>query len=166
MKLFTIGFTKTTAESFFERLAVAGVDRVVDVRISNTSQLAGFAKKADIEYFLRAISGIGYEHQPELAPSEEMFKRYQKTKDWDTLAPAYAALLEQRKVESTLDPAAFEGACLLCSEHEPSTVPSTAGGGAPRRGVAGCGDRAPLTPASAPTAPPTGTVRRAAEYQG
>lgn len=120
MKLFTIGFTKTTAESFFERLSAAGVTRVIDVRISNASQLAGFAKKPDVEYFLRTIAGIDYEHRLELAPSEEMFKRYRQSKDWDTLAAAYTALLEERAVESTLDPATFEGACLLCSEHEPS----------------------------------------------
>lgn len=120
MKLFTIGFTKTTAESFFERLTAASVSRVVDVRISNVSQLAGFAKKPDLEYFLRTIAGIGYEHRLELAPSEEMFKRYRQSKDWDALAEGYTALLAERAVESTLDPAAFEGACLLCSEHEAS----------------------------------------------
>jgi len=120
MTLFTIGFTKTTAQSFFERLTAAGVSRVIDVRISNVSQLAGFAKKPDLEYFLETIAGIGYEHRLELAPSEEMFKRYRKSKNWDTLAAAYTTLLQQRAVEATLDPATFEGACLLCSEHEPS----------------------------------------------
>jgi uncharacterized protein (DUF488 family) len=71
MKIFTIGFTQTTAESFFTRLAAAEVRKVVDVRLSNVSQLAGFAKKDDLRYFLEAIVGIGYEHAPELAPMTE-----------------------------------------------------------------------------------------------
>ena len=121
MKLFTIGFTKTTAESFFDRLAAAGVRRVVDVRISNASQLAGFAKKPDIEYFLNTITGIEYEHQLQLAPTEEMFKQYRATKDFEALAAAYSPLLKERAVESIFEPAAFDGACLLCSEDEPST---------------------------------------------
>ena len=73
MKLYTIGFTKTTAESFFSRLSKAGVKKVVDVRLNNISQLAGFAKKNDLQYFLKAICGIGYEHRPELAHNREAY---------------------------------------------------------------------------------------------
>ncbi len=63
MKLFTIGFTKTTAESFFSRLSQAGVKKVIDIRLNNASQLAGFAKKTDLIYFLKTICGIDYEHR-------------------------------------------------------------------------------------------------------
>lgn len=58
MKVFTIGFTKTSAESFFTRLQKAGVKKVIDVRLHNDSQLAGFAKKDDLRYFLDALCGI------------------------------------------------------------------------------------------------------------
>jgi len=59
MKIFTIGFTKKSAEEFFTLLKDAGVRRVIDIRLNNTSQLAGFAKARDLEYFLKAILGIG-----------------------------------------------------------------------------------------------------------
>jgi uncharacterized protein (DUF488 family) len=120
LKLFTIGFTKTTAESFFTRLIEAGVTRVIDVRISNSSQLAGFAKQADLEYFLRAIAEIDYEHHLELAPTEELFKMYRGGGSWEDLEAGYTALLAERRVEEQLDRERFDGVCLLCSEHEPS----------------------------------------------
>ena len=71
----TIGFTKTTAEGFFERLFNAGVKKVVDVRLHNTSQLAGFAKADDLAYFLRRIGGIQYEHQPSLSKLSGQFQQ-------------------------------------------------------------------------------------------
>jgi uncharacterized protein (DUF488 family) len=80
MKLFTIGFTKSSAESFFSRLSKAKVSKLVDVRLSNSSQLAGFAKKDDLRYFAKAVCGIGYEHLPELAPTPELFAAYRKAK--------------------------------------------------------------------------------------
>jgi uncharacterized protein (DUF488 family) len=72
MTIYTIGFTKKSAEEFFTRLQAARVNRVVDVRLNNTSQIAGFAKSRDLEYFLRAIGGIGYVHLPELAPTQDI----------------------------------------------------------------------------------------------
>ncbi len=69
IKLFTIGFTKKTAEEFFSRLLKAGVKRVIDIRLNNVSQLAGFAKRDDLRYFLRAIGQMDYVHRPDLAPS-------------------------------------------------------------------------------------------------
>jgi uncharacterized protein (DUF488 family) len=120
LKLFTIGFTKTTAESFFTRLSEAGVTRVIDVRISNSSQLAGFAKQADLEYFLRELGGIAYEHHLELAPTEELFKTYRGGGSWEDLEAGYTALLAERRVEEQLDRERFERACLLCSEDTPT----------------------------------------------
>ena len=78
--LATIGFTQTTAEHFFERLLKAGVKKVIDVRLHNTSQLAGFAKAEDLAYFLRKIGEIEYEHLPILAPTDEILKAYRKGK--------------------------------------------------------------------------------------
>jgi len=120
MKIMTIGFTKTTAKHFFERLLQAGVKRVIDVRLNNTSQLAGFAKAADLSYFLETIGGIGYVHQPLLAPTQEIMDAFKKEKGaWADNEPRFLALMEGRKVDKSLDPALFEDACLLCSEAEP-----------------------------------------------
>lgn len=116
----TIGFTKSTAENFFNRILQAGVKSVIDVRLHNTSQLAGFAKADDLAYFLRKIGGIGYIHQPLLAPTDDMLKAYKKQKgDWIVYEGKFLALLAQREIESHLKPAMFYGACLLCSEAEP-----------------------------------------------
>jgi len=116
----TIGFTKTTAEGFFERLLKSGVKRVVDVRLHNTSQLAGFAKSDDLAYFLKKIGGIEYVHQPLLAPTDAMLKAYKKEKgDWDAYEARFMALMAQRQIENRLRPEMLEGTCLLCSEATP-----------------------------------------------
>lgn len=116
----TIGFTKTTAEGFFERLLKSGVKRVVDVRLRNTSQLAGFAKSDDLAYFLKKIGGIEYAHQPLLAPTDAMLKAYKKEKgDWDAYEARFMALMAQRQIENRLRPEMLEGTCLLCSEATP-----------------------------------------------
>jgi uncharacterized protein (DUF488 family) len=118
--LFTIGFTQKGAERFFTLLTGAGVRRVLDVRLYNRTQLAGFSKGPDLEYFLRVIGGIGYEALPELAPSPELFTFIKKEGGaWDAYAARYVALLRERGVERSLERARFAGACLLCAEHEP-----------------------------------------------
>lgn len=120
MKLYTIGFTKTTAESFFTRLTNAGVKKVIDVRLNNVSQLAGFAKKDDLRYFLKAICHIEYEHRPELAPTQEMLDEYKKRRGaWVTYEERFLELMAQRKVEETISPSTVDQACLLCSEAKP-----------------------------------------------
>jgi uncharacterized protein (DUF488 family) len=78
MRLYTIGFTKKSASQFFETLLAAGVARVVDVRLNNVSQLAGFAKKQDLSYFLDKIGAIQYAHIPLLAPTQPMLDSYKK----------------------------------------------------------------------------------------
>src|SRR4051794_9491209 len=117
MTIFTIGFTRRSAESFFTALSEAGVKRMLDVRLNNTSQLAGFTKKDDLRYFTRAINGIDYVHLPELAPTSEMLDKFKKQgKDWDAYAHVFRELLRSREVEKTLDPQLLDGGCLLCSE--------------------------------------------------
>lgn len=120
MKLFTIGFTRTTAESFFTRLTQAGVRRVVDVRLNNVSQLAGFAKKNDLRYFLTAICRIAYEHRPELAPTQEILDAFRKKGgDWGVYQDRFLALMAERRIEETVPRSALDEACLLCSEDKP-----------------------------------------------
>lgn len=120
MKIFTIGFTNKKAEIFFERLRQAGVKRVVDVRLSNVSQLAGFSKKDDLKYFLRAVAGIDYVHVPELAPTKELLDAYKKFKgDWTVYEKEFLELMEQRHIESAIAKDLIDESCLLCSEDKP-----------------------------------------------
>src|SRR3954453_18882154 len=94
--LYTIGFTKSSAEHFFERLRRAGVKRLVDIRLHNTSTLAGFSKRGDLQYFLRSILGVTYLHQPLLAPAAQMLKAYQnKQVTWEDFTAQYLELLQQ-----------------------------------------------------------------------
>jgi uncharacterized protein (DUF488 family) len=116
----TIGFTQSTAEHFFNRLTGAGVRKVIDVRVHNTSQLAGFAKSEDLAWFLNKLGGIEYAHEPALAPTEEMLKAYRKEKgSWDAYARKFRGLMRERRIEDAFRPKAFDGACLLCSEAIP-----------------------------------------------
>jgi uncharacterized protein (DUF488 family) len=120
MKLFTIGFTKKSAEQFFTSLTNAGVKLLVDVRLNNVSQLAAFTKKEDLRYFTKAICRIDYQHLLDLAPTKEILDTYRKKKGaWETYAPKFLELIRSRKIEKTLDPAQLDGACLLCSEETP-----------------------------------------------
>jgi uncharacterized protein (DUF488 family) len=120
-RLFTIGFTRKSAEAFFTRLQSAGVERVLDVRLHNVSQLAGFTKRDDLEYFLKAIGRIGYVHLPELAPDQALFEAFKRKQQlpWDEFRRRYLKLLGTRKVEQTLDRSLFHNGCLLCSEANP-----------------------------------------------
>jgi uncharacterized protein (DUF488 family) len=120
MRILTIGFTKTTAEQFFGTLRQAGVVRVVDVRLHNTSQLAGFAKRDDLAFFLREIAGIEYLHLPMLAPTEEMLRAYRRGGGgWSDYERRFLDLIAERRIAERLDPAIMDGACLLCSESAP-----------------------------------------------
>ena len=119
MKLFTIGFTKTSAENFFSRLSKAHVKKLIDVRLNNVSQLAGFAKKDDLRYFAKAINGIGFEHLPELAPTQDILDAYKKSNgSWAVYAEKFLDLMARRKIEN-IDRSRLDGGCLLCSEDKP-----------------------------------------------
>jgi len=120
MKLFTIGFTKKTAQKFFGLLRGSGARRVVDVRLNNVSQLAGFAKKDDLAFFLKEVAGMEYVHVPELAPTQEMLDAYKKEKgDWRHYEQRFLGLMRERRIEEKLPRSIFEGGCLLCSEDKP-----------------------------------------------
>ncbi|MEJ2678637.1 MAG: DUF488 domain-containing protein [Gemmatimonadota bacterium] len=117
--LFTIGFTKKSAERFFTLLRDAGVHRVLDVRLNNSSQLAGFAKQDDLRFFLREIGGIDYVYLAELAPTQEIIDTGRKQKDWTAFEAKYRRLIEERKIESAVDRSLLHMGCLLCSEDRP-----------------------------------------------
>lgn len=120
MKVFTIGFTKKNAEQFFGRLKQPGLVRLVDARLNNVSQLAGFTKKDDLRFFLRQISNIDYLHLPDLAPSQDILDDYKKNGgDWATYERKFLALMEKRRIEDKVSKDIINGGCLLCSEPTP-----------------------------------------------
>jgi uncharacterized protein (DUF488 family) len=121
MRLYTIGFTKKSASQFFEILCAAKVVRVVDVRLNNVSQLAGFAKKQDLAYFLDKIGAIEYKHVPLLAPTQQMLDSYKKHGGgWDEYERKFLQLMKERRIESTWAQELRDADCLLCSEENPN----------------------------------------------
>ena len=120
MKVFTIGFTKKNAEQFFGRLREAGLTKIIDTRLNNISQLAGFTKKDDLKFFLKEMLEIDYIHMPLLAPTKDILDAYKKDGgDWNIYEKKFVDLISTRKIESKLDPSMFDSACLLCSEATP-----------------------------------------------
>jgi uncharacterized protein (DUF488 family) len=120
IQLFTIGFAETTAEHFFTLLKKAGVKRIVDVRLNNTSQLAGFSKKDDLRFFLQAVAGIEYVHVPELAPTKEIFEAFKKHKgSWSVFEQEFNSLMAKRGIEKVVSRDTASLGCLLCSEKVP-----------------------------------------------
>lgn len=120
MHIYTIGFTKKNAQKFFGMLEKSGTKRVVDVRLNNVSQLAGFAKKDDLAFFLKRVLNIEYVHAPLLAPTQTMLDEYKKNGgDWSTYEMRFLDLMQQRKIETEVPRDLISDGCLLCSEDKP-----------------------------------------------
>jgi uncharacterized protein (DUF488 family) len=121
VEVYSIGFTKKTAEQFFGILGKAGIRRLLDVRLKNASQLSGFSKRDDLEYFLREICAAEYAHEPLLAPTKEMLDDYKKRRaTWGEYERWFLDLMSARKVEEKLDRGIFAiPTVLLCSEPKP-----------------------------------------------
>ncbi|MDA1349698.1 MAG: DUF488 domain-containing protein [Chloroflexi bacterium] len=120
MRIYTIGFTGKTAQEFFEKLDLSDARYLLDVRIRNNSQLAGFTKKGNIEYFTEQLTPLTYLELPELAPTAEMFKQYREDKDWPAYETGYLNLLGERDLRNSLDGDMFAaGSVLLCTEPTP-----------------------------------------------
>jgi uncharacterized protein (DUF488 family) len=122
VEIFTIGFTRTTAEDFFERLRSNRIERLLDVRLNNKSQLAGFAKRNDLAYFLRELLGAEYEHASLLAPTQDILDDFKKKKEmpWEEYEDRFLSLMRERRIEKQLKPAEFtRRTVLLCGEDTP-----------------------------------------------
>ncbi len=120
IKTFTIGFTQKPASHFFTLLSDAGVKKLIDVRLNNASQLAGFAKRDDLKFFLNELCGANYQHLEELAPTKSILDAYKKKQmGWEEYEDRFLNLMEQRNIERLVTPAELENSCLLCSEHKP-----------------------------------------------
>jgi uncharacterized protein (DUF488 family) len=120
VNIYTIGFTKKNAETFFKFIRSSAIRTVVDVRLNNVSQLAGFAKKDDLRFFLRELCSTEYVHAPELTPTKEILDPYKDGKmTWQAYEDKFLNLMAQRNIEKSVRPELLDNGCLLCSEHEP-----------------------------------------------
>ncbi|HDV7149675.1 TPA: DUF488 family protein [Yersinia enterocolitica] len=119
MKIYSIGFTEKSAEKFFSLIKSQPIKTLVDVRLNNISQLAGFAKKKDLQYFLHELCGVNYVHVPDLAPTKEMLDLYKKGNvSWEIYEENFLNLMAKRNIER-IDKNLISDGCLLCSEHKP-----------------------------------------------
>ncbi|HHY97175.1 MAG TPA: DUF488 domain-containing protein [Firmicutes bacterium] len=118
MEVYTIGFSQKSAETFFGTLRQVGIKRLIDVRLNNISQLAGFAKAKDLPFFLRELCNAEYLYEPLFAPSQEILDSYKKGKgSWQTYEQQFLTLMEKRKIEERIPRSLFDvPSVLLCSE--------------------------------------------------
>lgn len=120
MKTYTIGFTQKNAQNFFTLIKRNNVARIVDVRLNNVSQLAGFAKRDDLKYFLSELCDADYIYAKELAPTKDILDAYKnKVITWDAYEDKFLSLMSQRNIEHAIDKSILDSGCLLCSEHKP-----------------------------------------------
>ena len=120
-RLYTIGFAGHSAEEFFELLKESGIERVIDIRLRNTNQIAGFTKKNDLKYFLKELMNCEYHHFEFLAPTAEILDAHRKGGPWSAYVEKFIPLMKERKAIERLDINFFKEkrSCLLCSEHTP-----------------------------------------------
>ena len=120
IKINTIGFTQKSAENFFTLFRNSKTKLLIDVRINNVSQLAGFAKKNDLKFFLKELCNADYQHIPELAPTDNLLKSYKKGElSWEKYEYEFLNLMAKRNVEKLVNANLLNNSCLLCSEHKP-----------------------------------------------
>ncbi|TNY38157.1 DUF488 family protein [Thermomonospora catenispora] len=119
MIIYTIGFTKKSAEQFFNLLRQSGAKKLIDIRLNNVSQLAGFAKRDDLRYFLHEICGMDYVHRIDLAPTKEMLDDYKKNgASWKSYEDRFLELMRRRRIEDTVPQELIDNSVLLCSEEK------------------------------------------------
>jgi len=117
VRIHTIGFTRKPARTFFELLRESGAKRLIDIRLNNVSQLAGFTKRDDLEFFLAELCGINYTHDLRLAPTKPMLDAYKKRAvTWEQYERSFIDLMAERRVEQSLSRELLDNSVLLCSE--------------------------------------------------
>lgn len=120
VEIYTIGFTGKDAKSFFNLLENSRAGHLIDVRLNNSSQLAGFAKKKDLEFFLKRLLNWRYSHRPELAPTKDILDEYKKNDgEWSVYEEKFVNLMEKRMIEKSISIDEVSNGVLLCSEHTP-----------------------------------------------
>lgn len=120
LKIYTIGFTKKSAQTFFETLSENNVETLIDVRLNNKSQLAGFTKGKDLPYLLKKINNISYRHMPNLAPTKNLLKSYKENEiNWEIYETEYLSILNDRDILNEFEHSILNNSCLLCSEPKP-----------------------------------------------
>lgn len=118
--IYTIGFTKKSAKTFFSLIKSSNITTLIDVRLKTTSQISGFAKKNDLKFFLHELCDTEYEHLPELAPTNEILNAYKKKEiSWEKFEDVFLNLMAQRNIEKFIKPILLKNSCLLCSEDAP-----------------------------------------------
>lgn len=118
MEIYTIGFTQRTAANFFGSLRRVGIRRLIDVRLNNSSQLAGFSKRGDLSFFLSELCNAEYVHEPLFAPTEDILNDYKKKKcSWNDYERRFLSLMADRRVEHKVNQKLLDiPTVLLCSE--------------------------------------------------
>lgn len=120
IKIYTIGYTRKNAEAFFLKLRHAGIVTLIDIRLNNISQLAGFTKRDDLPFFLKELCNCSYKHMPNFSPTKEILDDYKKKKiDWNEYARFFIKLIQERRIENEISIQELNNACLLCSEPTP-----------------------------------------------
>ncbi len=120
MNIYTIGFTQKKAEQFFKLINSGTIETLLDVRLNNVSQLAGFAKRDDLRFFLKELCNAEYVHVPDWAPTKEILNAYKKNEiSWESYEDKFLNLMSKRHIEKDVNPELLENSCLLCSEHKP-----------------------------------------------
>lgn len=119
--IYTIGFTQKSAEKFFGLLINNNIDLIIDVRLNNTSQLAGFAKFPDIQFFLKTIGSIDYIHDIIFAPTDDLLKAYKrKNISWREYEYNFEKIMLERNIRKHIQERysqfSNQNICLLCSE--------------------------------------------------
>ena len=99
MTIYTIGFAKKYALEFFKALRRSRARHLWDIRLHNTSQLAGFTKRDDLSYFLRIIVDMEYHEVPILAPEDSFLSEYRTNGDWPQFERSYLELIRQSQVD-------------------------------------------------------------------
>jgi len=117
VKVFTMGYVGKNAREFFDILKQTGIKKVADVRLYNTSQLGGFTKKQDLEYFLQTIVGAEYIHMPVMAPTKQLLNDYKKGRlSWPQYENQFNSFIAERQIEKHVMLQDMDMMCFLCSE--------------------------------------------------